>query len=101
VFTAEGLLPPDATRVLAETPAYDHCNFTVGPAVNDALIGRFHALLMGMSYDDPAVRPLMDLEGLNEWRDGRVEGYHILDEAVDDARFYDEKGAIVESNYRY
>ncbi|MEO8391355.1 MAG: PhnD/SsuA/transferrin family substrate-binding protein [Chloroflexota bacterium] len=100
-FMVEGLLPTGATRVLAETPAYDHCNFTVGPEVNDQLIQRFHALLMGMSYDDPAVRPLMELEGLKEWREGRVEGYHILDAAVDDERFYGDNGAIVEPNYRY
>jgi len=28
-------------------------------------------LLLGMSYDDPEVRPLLDLEGLKAWRPGR------------------------------
>ena len=31
-----------------------------------------------MSYDDPEVRPLLDLEGLKEWVPGRVEGYAQL-----------------------
>jgi phosphonate transport system substrate-binding protein len=100
-FEAEGLIAAGSTRILAETPAFDHCNFTVGPDVSTELVGRFHSLLMGMSYDDPEVRPLMELEGLKEWRDGRVEGYHILDEAVNDERFYDANGVIVEPTYQY
>ncbi|MEP6984372.1 MAG: phosphate/phosphite/phosphonate ABC transporter substrate-binding protein [Chloroflexota bacterium] len=100
-FEAEGLILTGSTRVLAETPAFDHCNFTVGPDVSSTLVERFHSLLMGMSYDDPEVRPLMELEGLKEWRDGRVEGYHILDEAVNDERFYDANGVIVEPTYQY
>ena len=28
-----------------------------------------------MSFDDPAVRPLLELEGLREWRPGRTSGY--------------------------
>ena len=40
-------------------------------------------LILGMSYDDPAVRPLLDLEGLKEWRPGRLSGYAQLNRAVD------------------
>jgi hypothetical protein len=36
-----------------------------------------------MSYDDPVVRPLLDLEGLKAWKPGRVSGYAALDRAVD------------------
>jgi hypothetical protein len=36
-----------------------------------------------MSYDDPAVRPLLDLEGLKVWKPGRTEGYALLERAVD------------------
>jgi phosphonate transport system substrate-binding protein len=97
----DGTLPAGATRVLAETPAYDHCNVTVGPAAAQALVDRFHALLMAMSYDDPEVRPLMELEGLKEWRNGRTEGYQPLEVAVDAAGFYDRNGAITESDYHY
>jgi phosphonate transport system substrate-binding protein len=97
----DGTIPTDATRVLAETPAYDHCNVTVGPAAPQALVDRFHALLMAMSYDDPEVRPLMELEGLTQWRDGRTEGYQPLAAAVDAAGFYNRDGAIVEGDYQY
>jgi len=100
-WIADGTLPAGATRVLAETPAYDHCNFTVGPAAPPALVDRFHALLMAMSYDDPEVRPLMELEGLKAWHDGRVEGYQPLEAAVDAAHFYDRDGTITEADYQY
>ena len=100
-WSADGTIAPDTTRVLAETAPYDHCNVTVGPAAPPALVERMHALLMAMSYDDPALRPLMDLEGLREWRDGRVEGYRNLATAVDLAAFYDERGAITEREYQY
>lgn len=83
LFRQEGLLQPGATRVLATTPKYDHCNFTVLDGAPGELIARFREMLLGMSYRDPAVRPLLDLEGLKEWRPGRTQGYALLNEAVD------------------
>jgi ABC-type phosphate/phosphonate transport system substrate-binding protein len=87
--------------MIAETAPYDHCNFTVGPQAPPALVERFRELLLGMSFDDPEVRPLMELEGVTAWRDGRIEGYHALDTAVDQAGFYDGRGAITAGDYRY
>ncbi|MEZ4441403.1 MAG: PhnD/SsuA/transferrin family substrate-binding protein [Polyangiaceae bacterium] len=83
VFTAEGTLPKDQTRVLAQTDTYDHCNFTVLDDAPDDQIDRFVELLLAMSYDDPEVRPLLDLEGLKAWKPGRTEGYALLARAVD------------------
>jgi len=100
-WLADGTIPAGATRVLAETPAYDHCNFTVGPTAPAALVERFNTLLLAMSYDDPKVRPLMELEGLTQWRAGRVAGYRPLEAAVDAAGFYDRDGLIMESDYQY
>jgi ABC-type phosphate/phosphonate transport system substrate-binding protein len=101
LFVNEGTLPPGTTRVLAQTGTYDHCNFTVGPGAPGALIKRFRELLLGMSYDDPEVRALLDLEGLKSWREGRVEGYDALEVAVDEVRFYDRDGRITIPEYRY
>jgi phosphonate transport system substrate-binding protein len=83
LFSQEGIIQAGSTRVLATTPKYDHCNFTVLDGVPGALIDRFRDLLLAMSYADPAVRPLLDLEGLKQWRPGRTEGYAALNEAVD------------------
>jgi ABC-type phosphate/phosphonate transport system substrate-binding protein len=101
LFIGEGTLPAGATHVLAQTAPYDHCNMTVGPSAPRVLVERFHKLLMEMSYDDPEVRPLLDLEGLKVWREGRVEGYRALERAVDEMRFYDEDGNITIEDYRY
>jgi phosphonate transport system substrate-binding protein len=81
-FGLEGTLPPGATRVLHQTPPYDHCNFTVLDGAPAALVDRFLALLLAMSHDDPEVRSLMDQEGLKAWRPGRVSGYAQLDRAA-------------------
>ena len=83
LFSQEGVIQAGATRVLATTPKYDHCNFTVLDGAPRELIDRFRDLLLGMSYADPTVRPLLDLEGLKQWRPGRTQGYAALNEAVD------------------
>lgn len=100
-FANEGLLPSGATRVLARTGLFDHCNFTVSPGAPAEAIARFSELLFGMSWDDPAVRPLLELEGLRAWRPGRTSGYALLDRAVDDEAFYDAQGKILATDYRY
>jgi phosphonate transport system substrate-binding protein len=101
LFASEGTLPSGATRVLTQTAPYDHCNFTVSAEAPAGLVSRFRELLLGMSYDDPEVRPLLDLEGLKVWREGRVEGYEALERAVDEAGFYDADGKITIDGYRY
>jgi ABC-type phosphate/phosphonate transport system substrate-binding protein len=83
LFSQEGVIRAGATRVLATTPTYDHCNFTVLDAAPGKLVDRFRELLLGMSYADPSVRPLLDLEGLKQWRAGRTGGYASLNDAVD------------------
>ena len=66
LFVGEATLPAGRTRILAQTPKYDHCNFTVTAGAPADLVERFHALLMSMSYADASVRPLLDLEGWPE-----------------------------------
>lgn len=100
-FAREGVLPAGASRILARTEAFDHCNFTVSPGAPSAAIGRFTALLLAMRWDDPAVRPLLELEGLKAWLPGRSSGYDALVRAVDDERFYDAEGNIIASDYQY
>jgi phosphonate transport system substrate-binding protein len=82
-FSREGTIPSGATRILAQTPPYDHCNFTVLDDAPKTEVARFTELLLGMSYADAEVRPLLDLEGLKRWVPGRVEGYAQLAAAVD------------------
>ncbi len=82
-FSREGLLAPSATRVIHHTGAYDHCNMTVIDGAPPAQVAQLRELLLGMSYDDPQVRPLLDMEGLKQWVPGRTSGYALLERAVD------------------
>jgi ABC-type phosphate/phosphonate transport system substrate-binding protein len=82
-FTRDGTIPSGATRVVVQTPVFDHCNFTVLDGAPAEEMARFRELLLGMSYADPEVRPLFDLERLKRWLPGRVEGYAQLSAALD------------------
>ncbi len=100
LFAKEGVLPSGSTRLLTTTDLYDHCNMTITGAAPTALSDRFETLLRSMSYADPAVRPLLDLEGLTSWEDGRTSGYTLLEAAVTASGFYDESGAVTAAGYR-
>jgi phosphonate transport system substrate-binding protein len=89
-FSRDGTFMPGSTRILTQTPAFDHCNFTVFDGVDEQRCQEFTELLLGQRYDDPTVRPLLDLEGLKAWRPGRVSGYKMLDAAVDAFGLLDE-----------
>ncbi len=82
LFAQEGTLPA-GIRAVAKTPLYDHCNFTVLDNDMGAAVAHFRELLLSMSYSDPAIRQLLDLEGLKKWLPGRTQGYELLSAAVE------------------
>jgi len=82
-FSKDGTFEAGATRVIAQTRPYDHCNFTVLDGAPETALAHFRKLLLGMSYDDPALRRLLDLEGLKAWKPGRTSGYAQLEAAVE------------------
>jgi phosphonate transport system substrate-binding protein len=100
-FLLDGTLPAGTTRILVRTSSFDHCNFTVVSPASHELFAHFQSLLIDMSYDDPEVRPLCDLEGLQAWYPGRVEGYQALEAAVTLAGFYDQQGNITAKDYHF
>jgi ABC-type phosphate/phosphonate transport system substrate-binding protein len=99
LFSQEGTLPAGGTRIIAETPVYDHCTMTIVDTAPPELVDRFVTLLLAMSYEDPVVRPLLDLEGLRVWREGRTSGFGPLSTAVDETGFYDAHGAVTAAEY--
>jgi phosphonate transport system substrate-binding protein len=100
LFGREGTLPPGSTRVLAQTSTYDHCNMTIIDQAPEDLVQQFRELLLSMSYADPEVRPLLDLEGLSMWQEGRSTGYGPLETAVNEEGFYDARGYVTAEEYR-
>jgi ABC-type phosphate/phosphonate transport system substrate-binding protein len=100
LFTREGTLAPGSTRIITQTAPFDHCNMTTSASSPPAAVRRFQELLLAMDYGNPEVRPLLDLEGLKQWRPGRITGYGPLEAAVDATHFYDAKGGISAAEYR-
>ncbi|HEX3880991.1 MAG TPA: phosphate/phosphite/phosphonate ABC transporter substrate-binding protein [Bryobacteraceae bacterium] len=90
LFAQESTLPPGSVRTLATTPAFDHCNFTVVENRVSKQVELFRELLLGMSYGDPEVRRLLDLEGLKQWLPGRTSGYDLLSRAADRFDYLDQ-----------
>jgi ABC-type phosphate/phosphonate transport system substrate-binding protein len=87
LFTREGTLPSGSTRILAQTDRYDHCIFTALDDLDRVLLERFRGLLLGQRYDDAEVRPLLDLEGLKQWKPGRTKGFAQLAMAIDELEY--------------
>lgn len=88
MFVNEGTLDPGTTVILAKTPPYDHCNFTALAKSSEARCRRFVDCLLGMSFEDPSVRTVMEMEGLKRWLPGRTSGYAQLENAVKRFHFY-------------
>jgi ABC-type phosphate/phosphonate transport system substrate-binding protein len=99
LFSQEGTLQAGSTRILAQTPLYDHCTMTIVDTAPTAVADRFVELLLSMSYSDPEVRPLLDLEGLRVWKEGRTSGFGPLDAAVEEFGFYSAAGEVTAADY--
>jgi ABC-type phosphate/phosphonate transport system substrate-binding protein len=83
---AKGRVDTQQIRPIWTSPGYCHCNFTVLSDFPAELGQRWTDALLGMRYDNPRWRPLMDLEGLKRWLRAEpaiLEGYRILFEAVE------------------
>lgn len=55
------------------------------PSLDEALAERWNQALLAMSYDDPGMRPSMDLEGVKRWLPGDRAGYVSLAAAMEHA----------------
>lgn len=88
VFINEGTIDPEATRVLASTPPFDHCNFTAPHDAPEEMTRVFTNAFLGMSAEDADARAYMDLEGVKQWLPARTSGYSQLKKAVERLAFY-------------
>jgi len=92
LWCADGTADARRYRVLASTPRFDHCNFTVLASLPNETVDRWARVLFRMSYDHPAHREMMDLEGLKAWLPGRTSGYIDLAAAVEEQGFFAQVG---------
>lgn len=81
-FRAERVPAVADIEVAWRSPTYYHCNFTALPSLDGELAEQWHQALLAMSYDDPAMRQAMDLEGVKRWLTGDRAGYGSLAAAM-------------------
>lgn len=90
-WTADGTADPWRHAVVATTPPFDHCNFTVTEDFPEKQAKQWTQVLFRMSYDNPAHREMMDMEGLKAWLPGRTTGYEILTEATQEQKYFEDE----------
>lgn len=88
-WTRDGTLDPHEFHIVGTTESFDHCVFTVRDGWSRAAEERWLDALFSMSYEDPAHRHMMDLEGLKAWLPGRTTGFRALTRAVEAEGFFD------------
>jgi phosphonate transport system substrate-binding protein len=89
-WSRDGTLNAAEYQRLATTDRFDHCVFTTREDLEPARQQAWLDVLFSMSYDEPAHREMMNLEGLREWLPGRTSGFGALEEATDRQRFFAE-----------
>ena len=82
LFRSQGVPSTEGLVVSWRSPIYYHCNFTALPALDAGRAAAWSELLMAMRYDDPTLRPAMDLEGVRRWYPADTSGYRELTEAM-------------------
>jgi phosphonate transport system substrate-binding protein len=81
-FRDEGLAATDGLEITWRSPTYYHCNFTALTSFDEERGARWQQALLAMSYEDPAMRHPMTLEGVRRWLPGDRNGYESLAEAM-------------------
>lgn len=92
LWSSDGTVDPHRYRILATTDLFDHCVFTVKEDLAPERLQPWLDTLFTMSYDNPAHREMMDMEGLKTWEDGRTSGFGPLTEAVEVTGYWAEAG---------
>src|SRR5579864_3928326 len=77
----ERLVPEGALTEIWTSRPYNHCMFTARSDLDPALEHQFAKALFGMSFDNPAHRPVLEAEGLRQWIAPQLEAYAELRDA--------------------
>lgn len=88
-WTKDGTINTSEYRILAKTDLFDHCVFTVRDSFSKSQEEMWLKVLYSMSYENPAHREMMDMEGLKAWQPGRTSGFSALTEAVKLLNYFD------------
>ena len=81
----EGLYPDGELISFYTSPDFCHCNFTVMPNIDSEISDNFVKMLMSQKKENPVIKKMMAMEGLNEWiitGEKELKGYDTLYEAM-------------------
>ena len=81
----EGLYPDGELISFYTSPDFCHCNFTVMPNIDSEISDNFVKMLMSQKKENPIIKKMMAMEGLNEWiitGEKELKGYDTLYEAI-------------------
>lgn len=81
----EGLYPDGELISFYTSPDFCHCNFTVMPNTDSEISDNFVKMLMSQKKENPIIKKMMAMEGLNEWiitGEKELKGYDTLYEAM-------------------
>lgn len=78
-------------RSIWTSAPYSHCNFTALPGLPEGKAEAFVSTLLKMDYNNPAHRPILEMEGLKQWVKGERKGYDSVFAAVE-ATGYEKSG---------
>lgn len=81
----EGLYPDGELVSFYTSPDFCHCNFTVMPNIDSEISDNFVKMLMSQKKENPIIKKMMAMEGLNEWiitGEKELKGYDTLYEAM-------------------
>jgi phosphonate transport system substrate-binding protein len=82
VWRAQGVPDVADLEVVWRSPTYYHCTFTALDSLDAELAERWSAALLAMDFDDPSLRPAMELESVRRWWPSDRDGYRSLTEAM-------------------
>ena len=81
----EGLYPDGELVSFYTSPEFCHCNFSVMPEMDAEISNNFVNMLMSQKKENPIIKKMMAMEGLNEWiitGEKELKGYDTLYEAM-------------------
>jgi ABC-type phosphate/phosphonate transport system substrate-binding protein len=81
-FRAQGVPEVGELEVVWRSPPYYHCNFTALDSFDRALGQCWSDVLLAMDFDDPTLRPAMELESVRRWLPSDRAGYATLTAAM-------------------
>jgi phosphonate transport system substrate-binding protein len=81
-WRSEGVPEVAQLEVVWRSPSSRHCNFTGLDGFDAGRAARWTQALMAMDFNDPSLRPAIELEGVRRWLPSDRDGYRSLTEAM-------------------